>query len=136
MNKITFCLSDKAESFSFDFDYFTLLDDGSITYYNITKHTGFSSNEFYDIENIFKQNERFDLIVLRCFRIRSNNEWELFTMNRVIHGDITSFESSGLSKVNLTIKPKFIWDLDLDDEFYKHLPAIRREIKLNNIIGI
>ncbi len=130
MNKITFCLSDKAESFSFDFDYFTLLDDGSITYSGVNRHTGFSTNEFYDIENIFKQNERFDLIVLRCFRIRIN------TVNRVIHGEITSFESSGLSKVNLTIKPKFIWDLDLDDEFYKHLPAIRREIKLNNIIGI
>jgi hypothetical protein len=142
INKITFCLADKPESFSFDFDYFTLLDDGSITYYNITKHTGFSSNEFYDIDNIFKQIDRFDLIVHREYDLASIGASSTSIVNnRIIYPEIINFDNTkaGIDYLfkkikSLTIKPIIIWDLENDDvEFFKHLPAIRREIKLSRL---
>jgi hypothetical protein len=140
INKITFCLADKPESFSFDFDYFTLLDDGSITYYNITKHAGFSSNEFYDIDNIFKQIDRFDLIVHREYDLASIGASSTSIVNnRIIYPEIINFDNTkvttSLSKIkSLTIKPIIIWDIENDDvEFFKHLPAIRREIKLSRL---
>lgn len=147
INKITFCLADKPESFSFDYDYFTLLDDGSITYYNITKNAGFSSNEFYDIDNIFKQIDRFDLILHREYDLASIGASSTSIVNnRIIYPEIINFDNTKVTtslsssqyifkKIkSLTIKPIIIWNLENDDvEFYKHLPAIRREIKLSRL---
>jgi len=142
INKITFCLSDKPESFSFDFDYYILLDDGSITYGNITKRTGFSSNEFYDIDNIFKQIDRFDLILHREYDLASIGASSTSIVNnRIIYPEIINFDNtkadghSQFKKIkSLTIKPIIIWNLENDDvEFYKHLQAIRREIKLSRL---
>ena len=49
--------------------------------------------------------------------------------------EINNVESFTSQKVNsLTIKPIMIWDIENDDvEFFKHLPAIRREIKLTRL---
>ncbi len=143
MRKITFCLADKPESFSFDFDYFTLLDDGCITYYNITKHTGLSSGEFYDIDNIFKQIDRFDLIVHRSynsgdglFGIPTNSTLisNIIIYPEIINFDNTKSDSQSIFKKikSLTIKPITIWNLG-DDGFYKNLSWIRRDLKLNKI---
>jgi hypothetical protein len=62
INKITFCLADKPESFSFDFDYYTLLDDGSM----VTNHGNLlfkSSNK-----KIFKALD-FDMEAPTAFQI-------------------------------------------------------------------
>jgi hypothetical protein len=142
INKITFCLADKPESFSFDFDYYTLLDDGSITYNNITKHTGLSSNEFYNIENIFLNIDRFDLIVHRAYDLASIGASSTSIINnKIIYPEIINFDNtkadsqSIFKKIkSLTIKPITIWNLENDDvDFYKHLTSIRREIKLSRL---
>jgi len=139
INKITFCLRDKPESFSFDFDYYRILDDGSITYGGVTKQTGLSSNEFNNIENIFLNIDRFDLIVHRTYDLASIGASSTSIIsNRIIYPEIINFDNtktdsqSIFKKIkSLTIKPIMIWDLESDDvEFFKHLPAIRREIQL------
>ena len=143
INKITFCLADKPESFSFDFDYYKILDDGSITYGGVTKYTGYSNQEFYSIDNIIKQINKFDLIVQRTFDLASIGASSTSIIsNRIIYPEIINFDNistnlpfrgtlAGSKIKSLTIKPITIWNLENDDiEFYKHLPAIRREIKL------
>ena len=60
--------------------------------------------------------------------------------NRIIYPEIINFDNRlandnidlpGNKIKSLTIKPIMIWDLENDDvEFFKHLPAIRREIQL------
>jgi hypothetical protein len=139
ISKITFCLRDKPESFSFDFDYYRILDDGSITYGGVTKHTGLSSNEFNNIESIFLNIDRFDLIVHRTYDLASIGASSTSIINnRIIYPEIINFDNtradsqSIFKKIkSLTIKPIMIWDLENDDvEFFKHLPAIRREIQL------
>ena len=143
INKITFCLADKPESFSFDFDYYKILDDGSINYNNVTKYTGYSNQEFYSIDNIIKQINKFDLIVERTFDLASIGASSTSIIsNRIIYPEIINFDNistnlpfrgtlAGSKIKSLTIKPITIWNLENDDiEFYKHLPAIRREIKL------
>lgn len=147
INKITFCLRDKPESFSFDFDYYTflprysILEDGIITYNNVTKYTGYSNHEFYSIDNIIKQINKFDLIVERTFDLASIGARSTSIIsNRIIYPEIINFDNRlandnidlpGSKIKSLTIKPIMIWDLENDDvEFFKHLPAIRREIQL------
>lgn len=140
INKITFCLRDKPESFSFAFDYYTFLEDG-ITYNNVTKYTGYSNQEFYSIDNIIKQINKFDLIVERTFDLASIGASSTSIIsNRIIYPEIINFDNRlandnidlpGSKIKSLTIKPTMIWDLENDDvEFFKHLPAIRREIQL------
>ena len=139
INKITFCLRDKPESFSFDFDYYRILD-GSITYGGVTKYTGYSKG-FYSIDNIIKQINKFDLIVQRTFDLASIGASSTsIVSNRIIYSEIINFDNRlandnidlpGSKIKSLTIKPIMIWDLENDDvEFFKHLPAIRREIQL------
>ena len=139
INKITFCLRDKPESLSFDFDYYRILDDGSITYGGVTKQTGLSSNEFNNIENIFLNIDRFDLIVHRTYDLASIGASSTSIINnRIIYPEIINFDNTKVDSQSifkkiksLTIKPIMIWDLENDDvEFFKHLPAIRREIQL------
>ncbi len=160
INKIVFCLADKPESFSFDFDYFTILKDGTITYENVTKYTGFGNSEFGNIESILLNMDRFDLIVHKTFII---DDWgdvfngkgkTIYKENKIIYPETINFDNgaalnaslvqsqegpqfTSLSKIkSLTIKPKTVWDLsDYEGpaEFYEHLPAIRREIKLKRI---
>ena len=139
INKITFCLRDKPESFSFDFDYYTFLEDGIITYNNVTKYTGYSNQEFYSIDNIIKQINKFDLIVERTFDLASIGASSTSIIsNRIIYPEIINFDNTKVDSQSifkkiksLTIKPIMIWDLENDDvEFFKHLPAIRREIQL------
>ena len=136
MNKITFCLADKPESFSFDFDYYTNSDDGSITYGGVNKYTGLIINGFYSIENVIKQIDKFDLIVQRTFDSNSLTT-NIYLKTRIIYSEIieiNNVESFTSQKVKcLTIKPKNIWDIGNDEEFYNHLKRIRREIKLNKI---
>ena len=140
INKITFCLRDKPESFSFAFDYYTFLEDG-ITYNNVTKYTGYSNQEFYSIDNIIKQINKFDLIVERTFDLASIGARSTsIVSNRIIYPEIINFDNRlandnidlpGSKIKSLTIKPIMIWNLENDDvEFFKHLPAIRREIQL------
>jgi hypothetical protein len=135
MNKITFCLSDKPESFSFDFDYHTNSDD-YITYGGVNKYTGLIINGFYSIENVIKQIDKFDLIVQRTFESNSM-DLGIYLKTRIIYSEIieiNNVESFTSQKVkSLTIKPKNIWDIGNDEEFYNHLTRIRREIKLNKI---
>jgi hypothetical protein len=142
INKITFCLRDKPESFSFDFDYYRILDDGSITYGGVTKHTGLSSNEFNNIESIFLNIDRFDLIVHRTYDLASIGASSTSIINnKIIYPEIINFDNTKadgqhiFKKIkSLTIKPIIIWNLENDDvDFYKHLPAIRREIKLSRL---
>ena len=133
INKITFCLRDKPESFSFDFDYYTFLEDGIITYNNVTKYTGYSNQEFYSIDNIIKQINKFDLIVERTFDLASIGASSTSIIsNRIIYPEIINFDNRlandnidlpGGKIKSLTIKPIIIWDLE-------NLPAIRREIQL------
>ena len=141
INKITFCLRDKPESFSFAFDYYTFLEDGIITYNSVTKYTGYSNQEFYTIDNIIKQINKFDLIVERTFDLASIGASSTSIIsNRIIYPEIINFDNRltndnidlpGGKIKSLTIKPIMIWDLENDDvEFFKHLPAIRREIQL------
>ena len=61
--EIKFCQIDKPESHSFHLDFWNEID-GIITYSNIEKYTN-NRTEFYNIENIFKQINRFDLILER-----------------------------------------------------------------------
>ena len=132
--EIKFCQIDKPESHSFQLDFWNEID-GIITYSNIQKYTS-NRTEFYNIENIFKQINRFDLILERTTNpslIGANSTSIIknrFILPEII--EINNVESFTSQKVNsLTIKPIMIWDLEnYDVEFFKHLPAIRREIQL------
>lgn len=135
--EIKFCQIDKSESHSFQLDFWNEID-GTITYSNIQKYTS-NRTEFYNIENIFKQINRFDLILERTTNpslIGANSTSIInnrFILPEII--EINNVESFTSQKVNsLTIKPIMIWDIENDDvEFFKHLPAIRREIKLTRL---
>ena len=135
--EIKFCQIDNPESHSFQLDFWNEID-GTITYSNIQKYTS-NRTEFYNIENIFKQINRFDLILERTSNpslIGANSTSIInnrFILPEII--EINNVESFTSQKVNsLTIKPIMIWDIENDDvEFFKHLPAIRREIKLTRL---
>jgi hypothetical protein len=127
-------LADKPESYSFDFDYFTILKDGTITYENVFKYTGFGNSEFYNIEGILLNIHRFDLIIHRT----SLQDIVIYpeTINFDKEPIRTSLKGSFLesSKIKgLSIKPKATWEFIDDVEIFEHLPAIRREIKLKSI---